>query len=76
MKGTRREKADGRKRQLEEGEWRKRNVGSHKEGGQGEPRLSLITETFKRVESIQGVGGPRAKATSIQTVTYVARKQG
>jgi len=28
----------------------KRNVGSHKEGGQGEPRRSLITETFKRVK--------------------------
>lgn len=41
-----------------------RNVESHKEHGQGEPRLSFIIETFKRVKvSKVGEVGGQAKAT-------------
>ena len=77
MKGTRREKADGRKDNWWKVNGGERNVESHKERGQGEPRLSFIIETFKRVKlSKVGEVGGQAKATSIQTVTYVARKQG
>lgn len=50
---------------------------SHKEHRQGEPRLSFIIRNLQRVKvSKVGEVGGQAKATSIQTVTYVARKQG